>query len=80
MEFVMKVDDDSFVNVPNLIHFLLGGTIPIYNATLYRYTRQNNQNYMSALNPNSRLKQQNDLLIGSMVCHNQPCALPNNKW
>ncbi|KAH8331236.1 hypothetical protein KR067_013085, partial [Drosophila pandora] len=28
--YFLKADDDSFVNVPNLIHILLGGTLPTY--------------------------------------------------
>lgn len=28
--YFLKADDDSFVNVPNLIHILLGGTLPAY--------------------------------------------------
>ncbi|KAH8330988.1 hypothetical protein KR067_009881, partial [Drosophila pandora] len=38
--YVFKTDDDAFVNVPNLLHILLGGTVPAYenqqrlNATL----------------------------------------------
>lgn len=76
----MKIDDDNFVNVPNLIHFLLGGTIPIYHTTINRYETQNNQNIMSALDPNSRLNNTNDLLIGALLCHKIPCTLANDKW
>lgn len=30
--YFLKTDDDSFVNVPNIIHLLLGGTIPAYQS------------------------------------------------
>nr|XP_017104294.2 beta-1,3-galactosyltransferase 1-like [Drosophila bipectinata] len=30
--YFLKTDDDCFVNVPNLIHILLGGTIPAYKS------------------------------------------------
>lgn len=30
----MKCEEDIFVNVPNLIHFLLGGSVPVYKSTM----------------------------------------------
>lgn len=38
VKFVMKCDDDTFLNLPNLMHVLLGGTVPIYEDTLKLYT------------------------------------------
>lgn len=45
MKFFLKTDDDMFINVPNLIQVLLGGTIPNYKAvkTLYSATSQESQ-------------------------------------
>lgn len=76
----MKVDDDSFVNIPNLIHFLLGGTIPFYNVTLNWLKGQNNQNIMDPLDASSRLTRYEDLLVGSLRCHLKPCTTPHDKW
>lgn len=38
VKYVMKCDDDTFLNVPNLVHVLLGGTVPIYKDTFKLYT------------------------------------------
>lgn len=38
VKYVMKCDDDTFLNVPNLMHVLLGGTVPIYQDTVKLYT------------------------------------------
>ncbi|KAH8381772.1 hypothetical protein KR009_000084, partial [Drosophila setifemur] len=32
--FFFKTDDDAFVNVPNLLHILLGGTLPVYRKQI----------------------------------------------
>jgi len=37
--YFLKCDDDTFVNIPNLLNFLLGGTIPLYNDTLDYHDR-----------------------------------------
>ncbi|XP_033253176.1 uncharacterized protein LOC108158497 [Drosophila miranda] len=37
--YFLKCDDDTFVNVPNLLHFLLGGSVPLYNDTLDYHDR-----------------------------------------
>lgn len=29
----MKTDDDVFINIPNLFHILLGGSLPAYEET-----------------------------------------------
>ncbi|XP_016971527.2 beta-1,3-galactosyltransferase 1-like [Drosophila rhopaloa] len=31
--YVFKADDDTFVNVPNVVHILLGGTVPVYKVS-----------------------------------------------
>lgn len=79
-KFAMKVDEDNFVNIPNLIHFLLGGTIPFYDATLKRHREQNNQNIIDTRDSRSRLSQYEDLLVGSLLCHIKPCRKPGDKW
>lgn len=38
VKYVMKCDDDTFLNIPNLVHVLLGGTVPIYTDTFKLYT------------------------------------------
>lgn len=38
VKYVMKCDDDTFLNVPNLMHVLMGGTVPIYEDTLMLHT------------------------------------------
>lgn len=75
----MKADDDSFVNIPNLIHYLLGGTIPFYNVTLNVLKGQNNQNIMDTLDDSSRLTRHEDLLVGSLLCHTKPCTKAHHK-
>lgn len=72
----MKSDDDTLVNVPNLIHFLLGGTIPVYSATLDRYNEQT----MNTLSSENRLSQYEDLLIGEQFLEAKPILDIRSKW
>lgn len=72
----MKCDDDTFVNVPNLIHFLLGGTIPVYSATIQHY----NQRTVRTLQSINRLKYHKDILVGSLFCHAKPISNYRSKW
>lgn len=72
----MKCDDDTFVNVPNLIHFLLGGTIPALNATLQFF---NNASVRTEL-PSNRFEFHIDVLIGLLLCHHKPITNYRSKW
>lgn len=76
VKFIMKCDDDTFVNVPNLVHILLGGTVPIYNATLQRYDAQT----VRILSSKNRLSQSTDLLIGTRFCKSKPISDFRSKW
>uniref|UniRef100_A0A1A9WP13 Hexosyltransferase n=1 Tax=Glossina brevipalpis TaxID=37001 RepID=A0A1A9WP13_9MUSC len=75
--FFMKCDDDTFVNVPNLLHFLLGGTIPLYNDTLDFYDQRSIKLlYMSA----GRLKATDEYLVGHKFCSVRPIENVASKW
>lgn len=72
----MKCDDDTFVNVPNLLHSLLGGSVPVYIASLI----QNDGHMASAKGisfPNSMQKR---LLIGHRFCQSKPVDDIDDKW
>lgn len=64
----MKCDDDTFVNVPNLIHVLLGGAIPIYNATTAIYDDD----------AGKILSVSEDLLMGHNLCRQILCPPDRN--
>lgn len=72
----MKSDDDTFVNVPNLIHHLLGGTVPVYRATQREFSRRAAQ----TLSSTNRLKDYDNLLIGCMYRNVKPIHDVYNKW
>lgn len=74
----MKCDDDTFVNVPNLIHYLLGGTIPVYNATLNFHEDLIKESEMSIESVN-RITNYEDLLIGFRFCHAKPIQDSDDK-
>ncbi|CAD7082475.1 unnamed protein product [Hermetia illucens] len=76
VRFVMKCDDDTFVHIPNLLHILLGGTVPIYNSTLEYFDAEN----VNVLASKNRLTQDKDLLMGYMFCFVKPVATVGNKW
>lgn len=72
----MKCDDDTFVNVPNLLHVLLGGTVPVYNATVRVY----DQHSIQAKLGTNRLNQYKELLLGLRFCNSKPIANISSKW
>lgn len=78
VRFLMKCDDDTFVNVPNLLHVLLGGTVPVYVATLTQHemhiTREKSYGFRL-----SRSMMEN-LLIGHRFCHIKPVVNVSSKW
>lgn len=54
-KFIAKVDDDEFIMLPNLIHVLLGGTLPLYNDLMFYYNYKTvnvleNSNRLSSIN------------------------------
>lgn len=75
-KFLVKCDDDSFINIPNLLHYLLGGTIPLYNSTVSMYDEKS----YKVLNEKNRLTQSSKLLIGFKFCNSKPIASITNKW
>lgn len=72
----MKSDDDMFINVPNLIHILLGGTVPVYVSTISLYDNLS----VDVTSDRNRLKESNDLLLGFMQCSVRPVADVKSKW
>lgn len=76
VRFVMKCDDDMFLNVPNLLHVLLGGTVPAYAASKQYFDRQASQ----TLSEKNRLKQQERLLLGFAHCGGKIIRSIFNKW
>lgn len=74
--FVMKCDDDTFVNIPNLLHYLLGGTVPLYNDTIDWY----DQHTVEVMSNRNRLNITSDLLTGYLFCGVSPVADVSNKW
>lgn len=75
-KFLVKCDDDTFINIPNLLHYLLGGTLPLYNATVSLYDEKS----YKVLNERNRLTQTSKLLIGYKFCNSKPISSVTNKW
>lgn len=72
----MKCDDDTFVNVPNLLQVLLGGTVPLYKASIPFYDR----NTVAVKSAKNRLVQVRRLLTGFLFCEAKPITDTSSKW
>lgn len=72
----MKCDDDTFVNIPNLIHVLLGGTVPLYKATLSFYDK----NTIFVTKTKNRLPDSKQLLLGYKFCNAKKILDTSSKW
>jgi hypothetical protein len=75
VKFLVKCDDDTFLNIPNLLHVLTGGTIPIYNSTIAFYDKLSINNKVKR----NRLQTKN-VLTGFLFCGVKPVSDPANKW
>ena len=75
-KYLMKCDDDTFVNIPNLVHVLMGGTIPVYNNTIKEY----DQETVKVISSKNRLHQFTNLLLGSRFCNSKPISNISSKW
>ena len=77
VKYVMKCDDDTFINVPNLIHVLLGGTIPVYKSTIVF----NDKTTINAKSSKNRLVENSKyLLMGFKFCNARPISDVTSKW
>uniref|UniRef100_A0A182K0K2 Hexosyltransferase n=1 Tax=Anopheles christyi TaxID=43041 RepID=A0A182K0K2_9DIPT len=76
VKFIMKCDDDTFVNVPNLLHVLLGGTVPLYKAAISFY----DTNTVAVKSPKNRLTVGKHLLTGFLFCEAKPIGDTSSKW
>ncbi|XP_049283831.1 uncharacterized protein LOC125764049 [Anopheles funestus] len=76
VKFIMKCDDDTFVNVPNLLHVLLGGTVPLYKAAISFY----DTNTVAVKSPKNRLIVGKYLLTGFLFCDAKPIGDTSSKW
>ncbi|KAL9694076.1 hypothetical protein quinque_013361 [Culex quinquefasciatus] len=74
--YIMKCDDDTFVNVPNLLQVLLGGTVPLYKASIPFYDR----NTVAVKSAKNRLVQVRRLLTGFLFCEAKPITDTSSKW
>lgn len=72
----MKCDDDTFINVPNLIHVLLGGTLPIYKSTISFFDKDT----IFVTKKKNRLTESKQLLLGYKFCNAKKILDPRSKW
>lgn len=73
VKFVMKCDDDTFLNLPNLMHVLLGGTVPIYEDTLKLYTG-------GSLQQRNSMEVGGSSLMGFLFRNAKPIRDVTSKW
>ncbi|XP_016985841.1 beta-1,3-galactosyltransferase 1 [Drosophila rhopaloa] len=74
--FILKCDDDSFINVPNLLHFLLGGTIPLYTDTVdYHF-----QNTYKVMSPWNRFNASGVVMYGHKFCNMEVDVDVKSPW
>lgn len=76
VKFIMKCDDDTFVNIPNLVHVLLGGTLPVYKATISFYDKIS----VNAKSARNRLAENKYLLMGYKFCSVKPVSDITSKY
>ncbi|XP_058812389.1 uncharacterized protein LOC131676957 isoform X2 [Topomyia yanbarensis] len=76
VKYIMKCDDDTFVNVPNLLQVLLGGTVPLYKASIPFYDR----NTVAVMSQKNRMVEVKRLLTGFLFCEVKPIADTSSKW
>lgn len=72
----MKCDDDIFLNLPNLLHILLGGTVPLCNATINLFDQQS----VRVTSSDTRIRNSENLLLGFLFCNAKPIADVSSKW
>lgn len=70
----MKCDDDTFLNVPNLMHILLGGTVPVYGSTIARYESTKSTHFENAVPYTEKL------ILGFTHVRVRPISDSSNKW
>lgn len=76
VKYIMKCDDDTFVNVPNLLQVLLGGTVPLYRASIPFYDK----NSIDVKSSRNRLAEVKRLLTGFLFCEAKPIGDTSSKW
>ncbi|XP_052865009.1 uncharacterized protein LOC128271490 [Anopheles cruzii] len=76
VKFLMKCDDDTFVNVPNLVQVLLGGTVPLYKAAISFYDTGS----VAVKSTKNRLVEGHHLLTGFLFCEAKPIGDTSSKW
>ncbi|GAB0093876.1 beta-1,3-galactosyltransferase 1 [Sergentomyia squamirostris] len=76
VQFVMKCDDDVFLNVPNLLHVLMGGIVPVYNDSLPFYDLTS----LMATRKHTAVVEPKRLLMGFLFCRAKPISDVTSKW